>query len=415
MTKIYEIQKKEIPPIISFYSIGRLLSLVTKPLLLFLLIKFSTDESATLFAQILTISISLSLLFGVEIHMDFYKARFSNSPKLKNIIIEEIAYLRDLISLNLITSLLSFIIFFLISGNLILCVLFSLYMFVEIIYAEQSRYLIFLTRFNEWTIMTLSKSVIQLVFTISSIYYIDSFDSESFMIGTIIFSILFFTIFQDFSARRRAYFSKTSKVSFFSIKRLFNIYSNKFYFLIASIASKHLLLIDRYVVMFIKPSFFAIYTLFCNVVSSIPTLMDIYFLTKNRYRYVSIKITFIEFIKDKLYRLSLAIGFITSIVIIFLTAYFVDYQDMQLVELFSYGFLLILVYLFYSASMPLYELFFWHEEAKKRFYLEASILFCIFCSGIFTFFFTEESLFTFLALSGLSFLGRLYLLNKIIY
>lgn len=415
MKSIYQLDKKELPSIFSFYTSGRILSLVTKPLILFLLINLSSNESAALFAQILTISISLSLLLGVEIHMEFYNSRFNNKPIAKKIVKSEIIYFRDLIALNSITSLISFLIFFVLSENYLTSALFALFMFSEVLYNEQSRYLIFCTKFNSWTRLALSKSIVQILSVLLVLYFEKLYVNEIFMLSTIIFTLIYFMIFQNFRGLKKLYFSYYSDVNLFSLSRVLGIYKTRIYYLLASFTSKHTLLLDRYLVMFIKPSFFSTYVLFCNLVSAMPTLVDIFFLTKNRYRYVEEKLSIEEIIKDKVYKFSLASGFVISLLAIVITSFVLSLEDFLPNELILYGILLCFVYLLFSACMPLYELFFWHKGSKERFFLELLSTVLVLTSGFCVYALSGEFLWAFLCLLSLIMIFRFYLLYKFLY
>jgi hypothetical protein len=126
-----------------------------------------------------------------------------------------------------------------------------------------------------------------------------SYIAEAFLLSSIISGLII--IFKAINLRKinSFYFVNISKVKTLSLKGTYTIYKERLYWLLASVFSKHVILMDRYIVLFLQEKYFAFYILVCTCLSLVPTIFDIFFLSKNRSRYPKELIPKKEITKDK--------------------------------------------------------------------------------------------------------------------
>ena len=360
--------------ILSFYLIGRLFALSLKPLTIYIAIKLGTNEESQLLAFIVTLSISIQLLAGFEVHFDYYKTFFSNELKNKFTLAKIFKdYVEIFNRAAFYASLVGGIVIFSYTKDLYTSTLFFFLMFLDLVLHEFHRFIFFQGRLNLWTTFQILRYGIPCL----SIYLFSNEISlnmtQIYIISSLVSNVLALVWVLNNSKMLKALDISKKTFKKLSPARYLNDYLTRIKWVAASFLSGHILIIDRYIILAIDSTIFSLYILIANILAGIPTIMDSIYMAKNRKRYPKEKINYKEIFLDLDYSKSILLGFFSALTLVLVL---LTYEEKE-IYLYLSSLLVLCSYSIYTMSAPFLEIMFWHLDKIERIKMESTfILLC---------------------------------------
>ncbi|MEK9614664.1 MAG: hypothetical protein VW080_12180, partial [Flavobacteriaceae bacterium] len=142
------------------YATGRLLSLVSKPLVLLAVNNFYASDSAPLLAAVFLFSAICLAFSGVDAHRAYYLEQFSSSLS-KKIGLFFYKYVASVVVLSISFSLIFAILFSVKSGLSFLSIMVFVFIISEKLADECLRYRIYDQKFSDWGRLSINRALLQ--------------------------------------------------------------------------------------------------------------------------------------------------------------------------------------------------------------------------------------------------------------
>ena len=354
------------------YVASRGLSVVVRPLLLFWVLYIGLEEESIQLALLFTIFTSVTYLLAVEVHKNYYREVFSEKSSNKNQLNRLnifSRYLLDVIRMGIFGSLVGFFTWYLLSENLINSLLLALIISLDYFIVEFMRYLIFAKRFITWSLVQTIRYTLPAVLVILAVPIISDEAVRLYLITYFICLFVTAVIMIKDSRLIRVFRLKIFKKVKISLLSIIILFKKRFAYVSAAFANRHTILVDRYIIYFIDTTFFTFYTLISLFLNVIPMFVDMFFIARNRARFVKRNIPILEILKDRNFIVVNVGGImIASVAIISVMIINKNFSSLLLIQ----SLILLSSFTFFSISSPIYELIFWHKTMKERLIIEVS-------------------------------------------
>ena len=362
------------------YVFSRALSVVVRPLLLYWIVYTGLEDQSIQLALLYTITTSVTYLLAVEVHKEYYRLIFANEGiKFNSIHKVKVfsKYFTDILRMGVLGSLVGFTVWYALSGDLITSLMVLLVIALDYFVVEYMRYLIFAKRFRAWSLVQTSRYTVPAIFVFLVVPFITNEAIFVYLISYVVCLSMAILILIKDARLVRIKKTKYLQLKRISIKTITGLFKDRFFYVAAAFSNRHTILIDRYIIYFIDTTFFTFYTLISLFLNAIPMFVDMFFIARNRARFVKRNIPLLEIFRDK-YFIVINIGGIlvasASIAFVIITNYTLSsllvIQSAILLSSFS----------IFSVSTPIYELIFWHKTMMERLLIE--VCYCISLSFI---------------------------------
>jgi len=364
------------------YTVGRVSSLAVKPIILFWIITYGSDEESKLVALIFTLSISMSYFMAIEGHKIFYRFKFAKDSHAEitlGLYRSYIDYIMKVLRISIFGSCVAFFVFGYLSNSFIFAILFSICVMLDWFISEYIRYLIFDKRLSKSVIVVLFRYGLPAIVIMIMLPRFSDIGVVAYLVSSIFVCVLIIGFFLEESKIIRIVSKGLLSISDLSPKKIILDFWVRKEYIIAAFGSRHVIIIDRYIIFIINEQLFAIYTLLANFLNILPLFMDMFYLAKRRAIFIRKMMPISEISNDSTFIKTLIIGCLVStlscLVILLL-------QKNILENVFIYGLFLVSSYTVYSYGLPFMELVFWHRDKRERVIIELGFLVSICIVGI---------------------------------
>lgn len=371
-----------------YFILARIVGILFKPVLLFLLISFDFNEIAEIFSKIIITSLTVYAFLHFPFHFDFYKRFFSGKRSLLSLQ----KYLRDFSIFILIIFPIIFVINLFFFDSFIFALLTTFWLVSEKILDEFQRYEQYCKQFLEWSIVFLSKVFTPAIFFLVCLFIYQEIAMTIFLFSSILTnSLLIF-----FLKRKKDVPHQNILVNLKNIKNVINRVSSSGRSLyVVIIIFAFLPNVDRFLAGFnlYQNIDLASLTLLGQIGNGVCLVISFFFISNKRSFYISPSLSLKHlFSNGKVF----GISFLSTVSIIFiinilLTSGFLDLS-------FSIGF--IGLYLFGFMMISLDQIF-----TENQYWVIRPNFLIIVDLGVFAIFFALSNLF------ASSFLSAIFLLT----
>lgn len=267
----------------SIFLTSRVLSLLSRPLFLFLLMSFGKGDLSANYALIITV-VQFGLVFlNSEAHKDFYKRLLGKDSSQKLTGKTRLRYINYIRAHFQLFYVLLFVFCFVMTEDLLFAFMLSIACCAEKMYDEFQRLCIYQKQYLLWSLICLVKFYFPILCFAAMIYISDHRQYFVYLflmiyIGTILLLVLCFSEFKLKSISR-----------FYSIKFYFKHYLLKNRSLIAyTLLVSNVLYLDRLVVSYQFNMYLDQYVLLCNICVILVVVYDYLYLTKKKPEYIEL-------------------------------------------------------------------------------------------------------------------------------
>lgn len=260
---------------------ARVLSLLSRPLFLLLLMSFGQGDLSADYALIITV-VQFGLVFlNSEAHKDFYKRLIGNDSSLKLTSKTRLRYINYIRAHCQLFYILLFVFCFVMTEDLLFAFMLSLACCAEKMYDEFQRLCIYQKQYLLWSLICLVKFYLPIICFVAMIVILES-QQYTVYIFLIIYSLTIFSLVLSLSD-----FKISSLSKFYSIKYYAKHYLIKNKGLIAySLLVSNVLYIDRLVVSYQFNDRLDQYVLLCNLCVILVVVYDYLYLTRRKPQYI---------------------------------------------------------------------------------------------------------------------------------
>lgn len=357
----------------SIFTTSRVLSLLSRPLFLLLLMSYGGGDLSADYALIITV-VQFGLVFlNSEAHKDFYKRLLGSDSSLKLTGKTRLRYINYIRAHFQSFYVLLFVFCFLMTEDLLFAFMLSLACCAEKMYDEFQRLCIYQKQYLLWSLICLVKFYFPILCFAAMLYISDQHQLFVYLflmiyIGTILFLVLGLSEFRLKSISR-----------FYSIKFYFKHYLLKNRSLIAyTLLVSNVLYLDRLVVSYQFNKHLDQYVLLCNICVILVVVYDYLYLTKKKPEYI-------ELVKEPLRlvfntkNLLFSVGFAFTAALVGLTIN--NYFNLLVLDKIT---MLSLVagYALYNLISPMVHYNYWNCDLEKILKIEFLSI-CVYAISIF--------------------------------
>jgi|694.fasta_scaffold101700_2 hypothetical protein len=361
------------------YLIGRFISVIFRPILLYFYINFANADLTNKISLIYIISMISVAFSSFATHRNFFKySKFDNLKlkKDKNFY----KYYCSVIWIILFGIFINILIGIFYLNNFYLVAACVFIFIVDKIYDEIQRFLIFTKQFTKWGIFSSYRAVAFIFSFTFSIYFFESYFHILF--ASIFYLILFIII----------------NINIFSIKlnklRIMNISSFQFIsqhvkFLIISVLSSSICYSDRVVLMIAETNKIGLLTYFSSIFAIVPASINFFYLSSNLAEFAKNKINFKNIISDKKFWKIIIFSSFLSWLVIFLSFLVSMYLKSGNI-LYSNYYMLLLIYcisIMTALGSLLITKIYWTSNYIFLIYLDTAFWFLV---GLLLFYFQNK-------------------------
>jgi hypothetical protein len=354
---------------LSYYLVGRTLSVLTRPLSLLLVNNYLSKEASQGVAEVFLLTSLTMGWIAADPHRRFYRIHFSASTV--STILAFYSYFSSLFLLNFVGCIIIFCLIIYSTNSLWLAIFCIPYFISEKLADEVLRYNLFEKKFEKWGNLSLQRSLLQISSVLLLILVLGT--STSAQIIILFFSIIGVLIFvREFphSFLHNKQWTRF-RVIIHRLPRAVKLLRIDWILWAMTVVSAGIQYSDRLSIMFIERESLPLFTLVTMSFSIVPMFIDFFYLSKYRRDILSE----IILIQDVIFNKQFARDITISILIAFLAAY-------SVLRISAGGSEFPFYYVFAIAAMSIsaaivyipYEILYWKFSLRYIFLIDLSFL-----------------------------------------